>query len=459
MRAPTAILLAAAVISLPSLAQGQARVTQIVGPDGSTTDVSDDIELIPFGMLKAGVVKQGTELGIGDELRAKSGRSVVVLECSDTAGITLESGFRAVIMQRPQGKACFLDLFAGAAHVVGDTSTGLGAGEVMLGAERTHYSLTVSRDREGVRRDLQVFDGEVEVRPGAGASAVDVRAGTGLVVGAGGAGEYATAPISSRQIERAAHLYAYVDASRTKADTRRTAYNTLYSAYREVLAKPDSAALRLNLVAEQVRYEATSKTTLYQIERAKVSAPQTSQLQATTSALTVAAYTQLGDEAKATANYEALRGYDAQTLQSALQTYHIDPELIRRAGRFDARVNAGIQDRVLRPEAPTLTPQPDTLQVRAGADPELIDPGGRSRIVVRVSDESGAAVAGAKVWITAGGGEFYGGGTEVQGTTDANGVFDVVWSCANCAAGYVFSVRVSMEGFAAAETKVGLRVR
>lgn len=164
MRLHAAVFVAMAAASLPSVAGARATVTAIVGPDGSSIGSTSEVELVSFGSVQASALALSAELGIGDELRGIVGNTVVSLACSETASVTLQGKFRVVIMPSVDGKTCFLDLFAGAAHVVGDTSTGLGLGEVTAGAERTHYSVTVSRSPEGVRRDLQVFDGEVAVR-------------------------------------------------------------------------------------------------------------------------------------------------------------------------------------------------------------------------------------------------------------------------------------------------------
>lgn len=452
MRAPTILLVAAIAASFPSVAPAQARITRIVGPDGSAVSSTSDVERIPFGSVRPSEVTVDTVLGIGDELRAKHGKIVVVLSCSDTATVTLQGEFRVVIMPRP-GQACFLDLFAGAAHVMGDTSTGLGLGDVTMGAKRTHYSVTVSRFADGVRRELDVFEGEVEVRSAFDSRPIEVRTGTTLTVALGG---YERSRITPRQIDAAAGLYSVVDASTVKQDVRPTVVRNLYTTYQRVLTHPDSAAARLDLISKQVKYEATSKTTLYQIERVRATAPRTSQLDATTAALSVAAYTQLGEEQKAAARYEALRSYDEQTVQNALRAYRIDPEMIRRAGRFDARGARVVQPGEFRAVPMTR----DTLRVRAASDPQTIKQGERSRIVVKVTTSAGAPVEGATVRIsTGGGGTFAGGRVAAEGLTSADGSFSVVWSCTMCAPSHVLAVEVAKEGFVSARARAGVRVQ
>jgi hypothetical protein len=443
MKTLSTILFATVAVSLPSFAHTQARVTRIVGPDGSAIPATNDVELIAFGSILPVTVRQESRLGIGDELRAKTGNVIILLACSDSAGVTLQGQFRAVIMPRPGGKACFLDLFAGAAHVLGDTSTGLGAGDVMMGARRTQYTVTVSRSGDSVRQDLQVFDGEVEVR----STTREDRVSTGRTLAIYN-GDYDRDRITPQQIRTAARLYALVDASGLRPDARPIVAESLSHAYQQVLANPDSTAARFRLIAAQVRYGATSRGTLYQIERVKASAPRTRQLEATTVALSVAVYTQLGEEEKAAARFEALRNYDAQTLDTALRAYRIDPEVIRRVGRFDARVSLGIIKRA-----------PDTLRLSAEASPPTIRPGGRTRIMVRVTTSSGAPVSGATVTISAGGGAFEGGGTALRGFTSAEGVLVTVWSCASCAAGYRISVDAAKEGFVGARANISVRVQ
>lgn len=454
MRLHAAMLLAVAAASPPWIAGARATVTVIVGPDGSSIGSTSEVELISFGSVQASALALNAELGIGDELRGVVGNTVVSLACSDTASVTLQGKFRVVIMPSVEGKTCFLDLFAGAAHVVGDTSTGLGLGDVTAGAERTHYGVTVSRSPEGVRRDLQVFDGEVVVRPAdsappggdrgrprPGDRPVPVTAGYVLSVARG---SYEPVRMTAQQIASAAKLYAVVDASRVSREVRPAVVRDLSGAYARVLAHPDDVDSRLKLVEQQVKYDATSKTTLYQIERARVSAPHSMELDATTRALSVAAYTQLGEEAKAAARYESLRSYDRQTVQNSLRVHRIDPEVIQRAGRFDARGRRGTAG---------------TLQVRAVSDPPVIPVGGRSRIRVEVTTGAGLPVEGARVRVAAGGGAFVHGATEAEGVTDAGGSFGTVWGCSSCAPAYVLSVEVAKDGFPPARTDVAVQVR
>lgn len=445
-KAPTVILLAIGAAALPSAVAAQATITRIVGRDGSALPSSDDVELIQFGSVQPIGIRRDVALGIGDELRSRSGQIVIVVSCSDTVSVTLVRQFRVAIMPPTGEKTCLLDLLAGQAHVQGDASTGLGAGGVTMGAVRTEYIVSVSRTGDGVRRDLTVFDGNVEVRS-SGRADTNISAGTALSVERGG---YRSAPITAGDIQAAAGLYAMVDASTLTADARRTATRSLFNAYQRVLTHPDSTAARLDLIGQQVLFDTKSRATFYQLKRVKVNATRTSQLDAATAALSVAAYTQVGDEQKASDRYEALRSYDAPAQQAALQSFRIDTAMVRQAGRLDLRANRNVLVR----------PALQALQVRAAADPPTIPVGGGTRIVVKVTTSSGTPVQ-ASVRISAGGGAFAGvGGTEVDGLTNTDGVFSTVWSCRPCAAaGYTLSVKVAKQGFAPAEATVGVRVQ
>jgi hypothetical protein len=427
---------------LPGVARAQGRVTRIVGPDNSAVAFTKDVQLIRLGSVEPMVVTRGDSLGFGDELKSTSGATIVVLSCSDTTGMTLEGQFRAVVMPQP-GKACVLNLFAGTAHVQGDASTGLGLGEVTMGAQRTEYSVSVSRSDSGVRRELTVFDGEVEVRSTGRPDSRTIAAGNTLAVERG---EYRQQQITPSDFQSAASLYARVDASSVNADERPGVMGVLYQNYLRVLARPDDADARFDLIAHQVQSGATSKTTLYQIQRVKLRAPQTSQLDAATAALSVAAYTQLGEEGKASAHYEVLRRYDAPTVQAALASFRIDTTMVRRAGHLDMRRTVNV----------VLTQQ--VLRVSVAARPATISVAQPTRIFVKVSTSSGTPVQ-ANVRISAGGGVFAGGGTSVDGLTNADGVFTTVWRCHPCAPAYELSVQVAKEGFVTADTTLSVRVQ
>jgi hypothetical protein len=386
-------------------------------------------------------VKQESRLGIGDELRAKTDNVIILLACSDSAGFTLQGDSGRSCHGRPGRLASRPVCRSG--DVLGDTSTGLGAGDVMMGAKRTQYTVTVSRSGDSVRQDLQVFDGEVEVRFSTREEQFPVSTGRTLAIEHGDSHRDTITP---QQIWTAARLYALVDASGLQPDARAAVAESL-SRLPASSRQSDSTAARFRLIAAQVRYGATSRGTLYQIERVKASAPRTRQLEATTAALSVAVYTQLGEEEKAAARFEALRNYDAQTLDTALRAYNIDPEVIRQVGRFDVRVSPHIIKRA-----------PDTLRLSAEASPPTIRPGGRTRIMVRVTACSGAPVSGATVTISAGGGAFEGGRTALRGFTSANGVLVTVWSCVSCAAGYQISVDAAKEGFVGARANITVRV-
>lgn len=454
MRAPSLILVAAIAASLPSFAHAQVRVTQIVSADGATLDSTDDVALYLFGSVEPTVVKLNTELEIGSELRARSGSTAVVLACPETGEITLAQQFRVVIAPRPEGKTCYVDLLAGPAYVMGD-STGLGAGDVTAGAKATHYRMTVSRSGDSLWSDLDVFDGEVEVRPTSHSEPVVVSAGSTLAVVHG---QYARGRVGDRRIRVAAELYGRIDASRAAPGVRREATDSLSAAYRQVFAQPRSATARINLIARQIQFGAARKATLYhidrlrQIEGASALAPPTDKLQATTTALSVAVYTQLGDEQQASAQYKLLQSYNQQRLNGALRSYKIDPKIVRRAGQFEARAHPHVPEGIVHP----LAVPHDSLRLSVHGARALVPGQARVRIVVTVQDQAGTAVAGATVRLSAGRGFFAGGDTHAQGVTGPDGTFRIVWSCSQCPTSNAFSVEVAKNGFVPARTTLSV---
>ena len=426
--------------SLPLCLHAQVQVTRIVGPQDSALRETSDVELLRLGSPWPETVKQDAQLQSGDELIGGSGNTVVVLACSDTAAITLHGKFRAMIMVRP-AEPCFLDLLAGDAHVLG-SATGLGAGDATMGAPRTEYDVRVSSDAGEVRRDLNVFNGEVVVRSSARPdTAIRVPARTTLTIRHGAYGRRVLAPARS---DSAAMLLARVDASGVKGGARLAATTSLYDAYRRVLADPLNTAAPLRLAALQLSHAVASPATIYRVARAKADAPQTPQLEATATALSVAVFTQLGREESASVRYRQLGSYDRQRVQEALRAYQIDPEVVLRAGRFEARAA----------HIPLLA-----LHVAASANPPAIHPGGRTRVITRVTTASGGPVAGARVRLSVGGGAFANGATSVEGLTNEAGEFTAVWGCSSCAAGYGFVAEAAKEGFLAARANVDVRVQ
>lgn len=435
------ILGMAMVTLLPSRLHAQAQVSRIVGPQDSAIPETSDIELIRLGSVRPETVRQGDQLKVGDELRAGSGNTVLVLACSDSASVTLHGKFRAVIMVRSAGEPCFLDLLAGDAHVLG-TATGVGVGEVTMGAPRTEFDVSVSVVGGDVRRDLNVFEGEVEVRSTAlpdGQRRVPAR--TTLTIQHG---TYDRRELTSARIDAAARVLTRVDASGKEADARVAAAASLFDAYRQVLADPRDTGAQVRLIATQISNAAASPSTVYRLQRIRAGAPPASQLQVTATVLGVAVYTQLGREESASAGYHQLASHDQQAMQHALRAYRIEPAVVLREGRFEARARR--------------IPLP-TLRVAASANPSAIRPGGRSSVIARVTTGSGGPVAGATVKLSAGGGAFANGATSVEGLTNAAGEFVAVWSCSSCAAGYQFLVEVAKEGFVAGRANVVVRIQ
>lgn len=263
----------------------QVAITTILGPDSMAVEQSDDVALTPWGEFARGRISVGQPLNAGDELRARSGRTIVEVTCADTAVFTLTGEFRAVI--RGNAPPCYVILDAGEVHAVGGANTGVGVGPVIMGAERTVYVVAARRGRAGPVPRLTVFEGAVAVR---GLDRPrEIPAGSVLNV----ARESRIEPVSEAEIDRAASLYARLDLGKARPDARRSAgaYRRLFRAHARVLATPDDQAGRIRLINEQLRYNASSRTTLYHIEHV---APRTVDARAATTALAAAAYAQLG---------------------------------------------------------------------------------------------------------------------------------------------------------------------
>lgn len=105
--------------------------------------------------------------------------------------------------------------------------------------------------------------------------------------------------------------------------------------------------------------------------------------------------------------------------------------------------------------------QPQTgraLHLSVNNNPRVVAVGGQATILVQVTDRSGAAVAGAKVRVSAGGGYFAATGvTNASGVTDAQGLFRTIWHTYEAQAytgnmSYELSVEASKDGYEKNET-------
>lgn len=110
---------------------------------------------------------------------------------------------------------------------------------------------------------------------------------------------------------------------------------------------------------------------------------------------------------------------------------------------------------------PTRVTQPQTggaLHLSVNNNPRVVAAGGRTTILVRVTDRNGTAVAGAKVQVSAGGGYFAATGvTNASGVTDAQGLFHTIWHTYEAQAytgnmSYEMNVKASKEGYEKIET-------
>lgn len=441
------LMVAALCCLAPDMAAAQVRITAIVTADGSPADSTTDVVLVPWGSLAGQAVRLNQPLGIGDELRATSGRTIIELTCADTAVFTVDGGFRIAIAS--ETPPCVMDLKVGRLFVMGDANTEASLGEVSMGAKRTLYAVTAGRDENGPVRGLIVFDGAVEVR-GAGADPLEVGAQQSWIMDRGRGVERVTA----EEIAGAAAIYARLDVARATPAARRTraeynaSYRTLYEAHSQVLQRPTDADSRLNLVNEQLKLNATSRATLYHLQQTRTIDPHSERVQATT-AMSAVAYLQLDQPANAAASVQRLQPGAASAV---LRQYQLDTAAVSALSRDPAR-------RPLMAMAGQSTVQPP-LQVAARATPASARAGQPVAISVVVRNAAGQPLASAAVDITASDGAF----RETRrltapGVTDANGAFTATWVCATCAGAYQFTITAARRGYVGAETRLRVTVQ
>lgn len=93
------------------------------------------------------------------------------------------------------------------------------------------------------------------------------------------------------------------------------------------------------------------------------------------------------------------------------------------------------------------------LHLSVNNNPRVVVAGGQTTILVRVTDRTGNAIAGAKVHVSAGGGSFASTGvTNADGLTDAQGLFRTNWQTYEARAytgdmGYAMRIEATKEGY------------
>jgi TIR domain/PASTA domain len=100
------------------------------------------------------------------------------------------------------------------------------------------------------------------------------------------------------------------------------------------------------------------------------------------------------------------------------------------------------------------------MTLTAGCKPCSVRPGGKVAVYVIAKDPSGNGIAGARVSLASGGGDFGdGGGTRYGGDTDARGVYQTIWTAPQPAApAYGLGVEVAKDGFRTTSTNVAVAV-
>lgn len=296
-RIAIALSLAAAAVLLPATAWSQATVVSLTSGTASLDQTAKAVRM-RLGSFEAQPLNKGDALGVGDELRGEAGEVSVELRCTGGSQITLSGRFRVVISP-PSGRDCTLDMLSGTAHFLSDPGTGgTGgrAGETAFAAESTWYEVSVTREGETLRQEVNVYEGTVVADTPARRERLDATANGKLVVAAG---TWQVASVTAEDRTRTAKIYTSVDVSKVPPESsidRAAAYDTLYEAYAGVLAEPQKPEAQVRLGAVQLEYSLVSEA-LARLQPDKVGGD--SAMKAAATLLRSNAYRKLGDSVKA----------------------------------------------------------------------------------------------------------------------------------------------------------------
>ena len=320
------------LVGFPAAGLAQVSVLTIVDGEASV-ERSDKVALTPLGAFKREPLQAGLDLAFGDELSSVAVGVVVVLMCAEVEGeseFTLPSPFRVVLIPTTSGQGCALSLQGGAADVVAGTDTEIRSGEVTLGSQRTQYGVAVSRSDDRMAREAYVFEGAVRVS-GRDRRPVSVMEGHRLTLSRA----FAARPVAleRKDIRRAAHLYAKVDASRTKlqGDAWRRSYRELMAIHTEVLSQPDKIEPRVNLAVARLNLNVKAPSTAQYLTQAQTMNTANTALLARTAMVKGMVYQELGKTDAAQMEFRAAASIDPQVSKENVgQAYKINPRLIQR---------------------------------------------------------------------------------------------------------------------------------
>jgi hypothetical protein len=285
---------------------------------------------------------------------------------------------------------------------------------------------------------------------------------------------------------------------------------SLVRSYAAVLAQPNQVQPRIALAALQTDWR-MPKQALYQLTKAEKNAPVREDEKVAIAATKFVAYKQTGREQEAAQESEKVRKMDRATYDRLMtldpavlkpgvterpprtadptnqrpgaaatapeQFRTVDPSL-QRSRVEEPAVTRPAASQPSRTAASSVTPEVRTTQpvtaatqqttqrpslrsstrtrsllapivVEASSQPSSIAAGEWTTITVTATQD-GQPLPAAQVRVTAGGGVFRGSkSTQVEGATDANGVFETSWSCQPCAPAYGISLEAWKDGLAA----------
>ena len=315
-------------------AAGWTQVSVLTIVDGETSvERSDKVALTPLGAFQREPLESGLDLAFGDELSSTATGMAVVLMCAEVDGeseFTLPSPFRVVLIPTTSGQGCALSLQGGAADVVAGTDTEIRSGEVTLGSQRTQYGVVVSRSDNRMAREAYVFEGAVRVSGGE-QRPVRLKAGHRLALSRA----YTARPVAleRKDIRRAAHLYAKVDASRTKLKGQawKQSYRELTALHTAVLSQPDKVEPRVNLAVARLNLDVKAPSTVQYLIQAQTMNTANTALLARTAMVKGMVYQELGKTDAAQMEFRVAASIDPQvSKEKVADVYKISPRLLQR---------------------------------------------------------------------------------------------------------------------------------
>lgn len=380
-----------------------------------------------------------TSVGIGDLLEGAGDGAAVELSCPKGSSVKFSSAFRAVLLPPGEGQDCAFSLLSGGVNVLTGEATEVRSGLVVMGSKRTNYGLSAYRRGEKGGADALVYEGEAECQASPRGRVLNVGPGEKMLLGEG---KWIRSKITPQDIERGANLFARLDIAKARSfsgsiQNARATYASLKATYSTVLRRPSDSAARMKLAIQEVNLRLPANA-LYHLDKIDESALR-NQARAMISVTRAFAYQELGQKEKAEHLINQAKQLDPKAVESSsLREQNFDRRFLAQGG-----------------VAPTLKLP---MVVKAAARPQSVAPGSRTRIIVEAVSREGKPISGVEVKVTAGGGAFSNGQTEVGGRTDSRGVFQTAWFCRPCAPAYVLSVEAAKTGYQSGSAQVRVEI-